>query len=106
MKPRKGISNLFLLRWAKAAHEEILSRANGSTFLEISKANFRMIRAVTPSVEVMEAFDRLTRPTYRRVVELERTRRAIAAIRDNLLPKLVSGELRLKDAARPLEATS
>lgn len=34
MKPRNGVSNLLLL-WARAAHEDILSRANGSTFLEI-----------------------------------------------------------------------
>jgi type I restriction enzyme S subunit len=37
MKPRNEVSNLFLLLWARHAHEEILSRANGSTFLEISK---------------------------------------------------------------------
>ena len=45
MTPKTGISNLFLLLWASVAHEEIVSRANGSTFLEISKANFRPIRS-------------------------------------------------------------
>jgi len=49
MKPRPGISNLFLLRWTSAAHEEILSHANGSTFLEISKSSFRPILLVAPS---------------------------------------------------------
>jgi len=43
MKAKPGVSNLFLLLWARVANEEILSRANGSTFLEISKANFRPI---------------------------------------------------------------
>ena len=38
MTPKPGMSNLFLLLWASVAHEEIVSRANGSTFLEISKA--------------------------------------------------------------------
>ena len=41
MTPRLGTTNLFLFLWASVAHEEIVSRANGSTFLEISKANFR-----------------------------------------------------------------
>jgi len=98
MKPRDGVSNLFLLRWAKAAHDEIVSHANGSTFLEISKANFRPIRTIAPPSPVMNAFDRLTRPMYRKVVSQERESRALAALRDTLLPKLIAGELRVGDA--------
>jgi type I restriction enzyme S subunit len=45
MTPKAGISNLFLLLWARVAHKEIVSRANGSTFLEISKSNFRSHQA-------------------------------------------------------------
>jgi type I restriction enzyme S subunit len=64
MKPRPGISNLFLLRWANAAHDEIVSHANGSTFLEISKSSFRSIRTVAPAAPVMHAFDRMSGPMY------------------------------------------
>ena len=53
MTPKTGTSNIFLLLWASVAHEEIVSRANGSTFLEISKANFRPIPVVTPSAGAM-----------------------------------------------------
>jgi type I restriction enzyme S subunit len=104
MKPRRGTSNLFLLRWASAAHDEIVSHANGSTFLEISKANFRPIRTVAPGGSAMEAFDRLSRPMYRKVVEHERESRTLAALRDTLLPKLISGELRVPDAERLVES--
>ena len=104
MKPRRGTSNLFLLRWASAAHDEIVSYANGSTFLEISKANFRPIRTVAPGGSAMEAFDRLSRPMYRKVVEHERESRTLAALRDTLLPKLISGELRVPDAERLVES--
>lgn len=100
MKPRPGTSNLFLLRWARAAHDEIVSHANGSTFLEISKSGFRPIRTVAPSSAVMDAFDRISRPMYRKVVEQERESRTLAALRDTLLPKLISGELRVKAAER------
>lgn len=96
MKPRQGISNLFLLRWASTAHAEIVSRANGSTFLEISKSNFRSIRAVTPSGSVMEAFDRLSGSMHRKIVEQEVESRTLTALRDTLLPKLISGELRVR----------
>lgn len=107
MTPKTGTSNLFLLLWASVAHEEIVSRANGSTFLEISKANFRPIPVVTPSADVMRVFEELARPLYERLVESARETRTLAALRDALLPKLISGELRVSAAAdRIQEATA
>jgi len=100
MKPRPGVSNHYLLRWASAAKENILSRANGSTFLEISKSNFRPIPVVVPSGPVMHAFDNQLRLLYERVVSAERESRTLAKLRDTLLPKLISGELRVPDAQR------
>ena len=100
MLPKESVSNLFLLMWASAFHDEIVSRANGSTFLEISKANFRPIPIARPPVNLMSAFDRITRPMYQRLVVNEREIRAVTACRDALLPKLISGELRLKEANR------
>ena len=95
MTPNIGTSNLFLLMWASVAHEAIVSRANGSTFLEVSKANFRPIQVVTPSADVMQAFEQRARPLFERMVECERESRTLAALRDSLLPKLISGELRV-----------
>jgi type I restriction enzyme S subunit len=95
MKPKVGTSNLFLLLWAGSAHDEIISRANGSTFLEISKSNFRSIPVVTPSTIVMRAFSRQIEPLHQRIVENERESRTLLACRDALLPKLISGELKV-----------
>ena len=106
MKPRPGTSNLFLLRWASAAHDDIVGHANGSTFLEISKASFRPIRTVAPAAPVMQAFDRLSRPMYIKVVENERESRSLAALGDTLLPKLISGEIRVNDAERLFEVSA
>ena len=100
MKPRTGVSNLFLLYWTRASHETIVSRANGSTFLEISKANFRSIPLAAPPEAVMNAFDIMTRPLHERIVESIRESRTLATLRDTLLPKLVSGELRVGDVER------
>ncbi len=99
MVPKTGTPNLFLLLWASVAHDEIVSRANGSTFLEISKANFRPIPIVTPSDCVMQKFEQLARPLYERIVNNVRQSRTLAALRDALLPKLISGELRVKEVA-------
>lgn len=103
MKTKKGVSNIFLLLWASFAHDDILSRANGSTFLEISKTNFRSIPLITPASIVMEAFDQTLRPLYNRIVEAARESRTLLALRDSLLPKVISGELRVKDAEQVIE---
>ena len=106
MKAKPDVTNLFLLYWARQAHEEILSNANGSTFLEISKKNFRPILVATPTIEVAQMFDRNVRPVYCRMVENERESRTLAALRDTLLPKLISGEIRAPMAERRLRRLS
>jgi type I restriction enzyme S subunit len=98
MKPKISVPNLFLLLWARSAHEEILSRANGSTFLEISKSNFRPIPVVHPTEGVFGVFVSLVNPLYRRVADNVRESRTLAALRDALLPKLISGAIRVGGA--------
>ena len=93
MKPRPRISGLFLLHWAASSQDEILSRANGSTFLEISKSSFRPIEVQAPPADAMASFDRVVRPIHERVVADERQIGVLAAIRDGLLPRLLSGQL-------------
>ena len=93
--PREGVSNLFMLHWSKASQNEIVNYANGSTFLEISKGNFRRILLVMPEEAVMTEFDKSVRPLYERIVSNERESRALEALRDVLLPSLVSGEVRV-----------
>jgi type I restriction enzyme S subunit len=100
MQPLEGVSNLFLLLWAEVAHEAILSRANGSTFLEISKSSFRPIPVVAPTRAVMEAFDRAVRPMYSRIVVNERESRTLSESRHSLLPKLISGEVRVLGSSK------
>ena len=53
MKPKAGISNLFLMYTVESLSEEIVNRANGTTFLEISKTNFRPIPAVVADVNLI-----------------------------------------------------
>ena len=97
MPPDKRASNLFLLHWCSKFHEEIVNHANGSTFLEISKGNFRGIPIVVPGEPVMAAFDRRARSLHERVVSNERESRALSLQRDALLPILVSGDVRMEE---------
>ena len=104
MPPCETVSNLFMLYWCKAFHEAIVNHANGSTFLEISKGNFRRIPLVMPEGIVVAAFDRCARSQYSRIVSNERESHILATHRDALLPKLVSGVLGVREWAQVARA--
>ena len=79
--PSATVSNLFLLNWCRAYQEIIINHANGSTFLEISKRDFRHIPMVMPDEEVMTAFQESTGRLYDHIVSNERESRTLAAKR-------------------------
>ncbi len=92
------LSNAFIWLWTGENLPEILAKANGSTFQEISKSNFRPIPVVVPQKPLLRTFDYHVQPWLARIVALERERSTLITLRDALLPKLVSGAIRLKDA--------
>jgi len=104
MKCDGTLPNVFVLLWSRENMEVILGNANGSTFQEISKSNFRPIPVIVPPESILKAFRERTEPLYRHIVENERESRTLAQLRDTLLPKLISGELRIQDAEQFIEA--
>jgi type I restriction enzyme, S subunit len=62
-----------------------------------------MSSQILPPRTVLVAFDSAVQPLFQRTYESERESRTLAALRDALLPKLISGELRVKDAERFLK---
>ena len=55
---------------------------------------------VVPTPNIAHIFANLVMPFDVRVAANARESRTLAALRDTLLPKLVSGELRIKDAEK------
>jgi type I restriction enzyme, S subunit len=58
----------------------------------------RSIQIPVPSKSVLDAFERLVRPLLHQYSQNLDANRTLAALRDTLLPKLISGDLRVKDA--------
>jgi type I restriction enzyme S subunit len=61
------------------------------------------IVAVVPPREITAAFASIAGPLLRRVLENRSIAQSLAQLRDTLLPRLISGKLRLPDAESPLE---
>jgi type I restriction enzyme, S subunit len=58
------------------------------------------LAAVKPPGPIVEVFDRLANSLLSRTLECRHESRTLAALRDSLLPKLISGELRVDDAEK------
>lgn len=58
---------------------------------------------VVPSVSVVDKFTTLAQPMLAKTAHNIKESQTLAAIRDALLPKLISGELRVSDAEKFLE---
>lgn len=98
MKCDGTLPNVFVLFWCRENMDRIIGNANGSTFQEISKSNFRPIPVVVPPEPILNAFRELVGPLHRHIVENERESKGLAGLRDTLVPKLISGELRIAEA--------
>jgi type I restriction enzyme S subunit len=103
MKCEGRVSNCFVYLWAKENRSLISQNANGSTFQEISKKNFRPLPILVPDTKTREAFDSLVKPLFDRIVANEKENRTLAETRDLLLPKLMSGEIRVGDAEQAVD---
>ena len=97
LKCNENASNFFMLNWCQSNMQEIESYATGTTFAEISKQNFRPIRVVLPSKNLMSAFTAKVEPLYEQITANLRQSQTLASLRDTLLPKLLSGELSVEN---------
>ncbi|WP_228703015.1 restriction endonuclease subunit S [Marinobacter gelidimuriae] len=97
MLPNDSYGAMYLLSWAHFNMGQITDRANGSTFMEISKKNFRPIPFLVPNSGVLNTFNQQAKAVYSKVLSVSENIEKVTKLRDTLLPKLLSGELRIPE---------
>ena len=75
----------------------IESKASGSTFKEVSGSVMKSVEAVIPDSDTIAKFNAFCRPVFEMQEKLEQENRKLAAMRDSLLPRLMSGEIDVSD---------
>ena len=75
----------------------IESKASGSTFKEVSGSVMKSVEAVIPDGNTIAKFNDFCRPVFEMQEKLEQQNRKLAAMRDSLLPRLMSGEIDVSD---------
>ena len=76
---------------------EIEASEVGTTVIHLGKGDIDLFRVVVPPTAVERAFTSLAGPLFAKGVAARRGARALADLRDALLPKMVSGEIRIAE---------
>jgi len=92
----KGFSKEFIYLWLKANLDYVKSYANGSTFQEISKSSFKSLIFQAPPSKIRESFQHHVDPVFARIKNNTVHIQTLKSLRDTILPKLMSGKIRVQ----------
>ncbi len=84
-------------------HEVVSGYSNGTTVNMLPVDGLQKPLVIVPPNGLIEAFDRLSTSAEHRREEMVSESRTLSALRGTLLPKLICGDLRVKDAENFLE---
>ena len=91
--PKPEIGTAFVYYFLKHNLSIIEGMASGSTFKEVSGSTMKRVPAVIPDAETLARFNDFCAPIFSQQKMLEEQNQSLSALRDNLLPKLMSGEI-------------
>ena len=95
--PKSEVGTPFVYFFLKNTLPVIEGMASGSTFKEVSGSTMKNVPAVIPDAETLAKFSDFCAPIFAQQRILEGQNHSLAILRDNLLPKLMSGELDVSD---------
>jgi type I restriction enzyme S subunit len=72
--------------------------SEGTIFGSINKKDFQALPVISPTTPELAAYDAVSSPIDAKIVENEEQMRILATLRDTLLPRLISGQLRVPEA--------
>ena len=101
-----GGGDYFVYLTSQQMVDQLKSMAHGSVFSTITRQTFEAIQRPVPPPGVLTAFEGLVRGWFDAILSSVVESRTLAQLRDTLLPKLISGELRVQDAERVFEEAS
>ena len=104
LKGKNGVSTEHLMLFM--ASQNITAYVTGAVQLKLNQKNMNSIPFVKASTEINSEFSKSIASLFDQYRQLSEQSRSLAQIRDTLLPKLISGELRVPDAERIFEEAS
>lgn len=97
---------IYLLLRNRVYHEIVAGYTNGTTVNMLQQGDLNRLPIVVPPRETSARFDSLVAPLLIKTEQIHDESDLLSALRDTLLPKLLSGEIRVKYAEKFVEKVS
>jgi type I restriction enzyme S subunit len=94
-RPLEKYFDFYLLRHLKPEFIEIARNKQTTGLGHVTAQDLKRMQTAFPTDEVLDNFNRVAEPIFQKVFSNLRESRTLAELRDALLPKLLSGELRV-----------
>lgn len=86
--------------------EEMRIKGTGVAIPGLNSTQVKSLTMLLPTIRLAQAFDKVVDPCIARILAACNESRTLSILRDSLMPKLISGELRVKDADQFLRRVS
>jgi type I restriction enzyme S subunit len=103
LRGNDNAGDYFVYLTAQQMVDQLKSMAHGSVFSTITRRTFDAIHCPVPPPVVLATFEGLVTGWFSAVLSGVEECRTLARLRDTLLPKLISGDLRIDNAEKFLE---
>jgi type I restriction enzyme S subunit len=102
--PKESLSPFYSYWLLKFLGDEIrMAGSGGSVFGNLSKGRFEKLKVLLADKSVIGKFHKMVEPLFHKILNNMLESETLASIRDTLLPKLLSGETRIKNPDKFLE---
>ncbi len=100
---KKHFSYLYLYQLFLVIRKVLVAQGNGSVFTNLKTDILRAHRVTVPPVLPLEAFEKWMKSNFEKILSINTEVRLLSNLRYTLLPKLISGEIRIPEAEKIIE---
>lgn len=95
---------LYYWLWSDAVMHELKHRGGKAAIPGINQSDVKDLKLILPNEKILKRFEDITTPIVDEIFYNSKQAQILAKIRDALLPKLISGEIRLREAESIMES--
>ncbi|MCP1203790.1 restriction endonuclease subunit S [Acetobacter oryzoeni] len=102
--PSEKRNAFFIYETMRALSQEIQSQGSGgSVFFNLNTGKFKEINILLPTQDILNFFHKNVCSTFEKILDNDEQSQTLTQLRDLLLPKLMSGEISIRDAEKMVE---
>lgn len=99
IQPKEDFQRFYLYNWLDSLYcRKLLQNIGGKAAIPgINATDLRVIEMLIPSEEILKQFHKVVQPMYKKLLINSKNIQTLNRTRDTLLPKLMSGKIRVND---------